>query len=72
MPDATQRAVIHKRKADERYLAASRNPHALLEGWKCPVCKNEFRDEDACSHTWNDVRKSNDRFVLDYVKGLAR
>lgn len=32
---------------------------ALLDGWKCPVCKKDFKDQYACPHGWDNVEKAN-------------
>jgi hypothetical protein len=60
-----QRRARKEMAEDVRYLAVLRDPFALLEGWKCPVCKAEWR---RCPHKWNDVEKANNEFLLKKLK----
>lgn len=44
----------------------------LVDGWKCPICKRDFKSE-ACQHSWDDVYRRNDddrirRIVQEQVK----
>jgi hypothetical protein len=59
------------KKLEQRYLDVLRDSTALIDGWKCPVCNREFRDQDACPHGWNDVSKANDKFLLSYSRQRA-
>ncbi len=58
-----------QKKADERYLAVLRDQCALLDGWKCPICKKEFRSDEGCGHGWKDVKAANDKFLIQYMRG---
>lgn len=56
-----------KKEKRERILTVMRNPSALVDGWKCPVCKNEFRNQQDCPHGWSDVKKHNDAWLLQQM-----
>lgn len=58
-------------KQEKRLLAVLENRLALLDEWKCPCCKREFRNQNACPHNWDDVRKSNEAFLLSYLRKRA-
>lgn len=63
-----QRAVLRRKREDKRYLAVLRDPQALVDGWMCPVCGNDFKDQYACEEGWDDVEKANNKFLLNYMR----
>lgn len=57
-----------RKKLDEHYIAVLRNPTALVDEWRCPICKKEFKDQDACPHGWPDVAEHNNKFLIKYMR----
>jgi hypothetical protein len=60
-----QRKARKERAEDFRYLQVLRDKYALIDGWKCPVCKQGWTD---CPHKWDDVEKANNEFLLKKLK----
>lgn len=65
MTTLEERARRRKIAEDKHYLAVLRSQTALINGWKCPVCKREFACTMVCHHTWADVADANDKFLLE-------
>lgn len=59
-------------KNEQRYLNILRDGAALIDGWKCPICGQKFRDQDACPHGWAAVRRANEDFMLSVTWGETR
>lgn len=59
-------------KLDKRYHEIMGSRTSLINGYKCPKCKNDFRDTSACPHSWTDVSQANDLWLRDYYQGKLK